>query len=106
MAAVPLVRLALVVAVYLSLDLSNPMMPGALTFGVEDSVEARQADRFRSHGDAAGLPASPSPARAGAAARIAAAPRLPALDVPRRGAFPIRRAHPPSSPSPAVPGDH
>jgi hypothetical protein len=42
-----LTRLALFVAAYVALDVSNPMMPGALTFGVEQSVEARQADRFR-----------------------------------------------------------
>ena len=40
-------RLALLVALYLSLDVSNPMFPGALTFGLEDSVEVRQADRLR-----------------------------------------------------------
>lgn len=42
-----LARLALLVAAYLSLDVSNPMMPGALTFGVEESVEVRPAERFR-----------------------------------------------------------
>lgn len=42
-----LARLAFLVAAYLSLDVSNPLMPGALTFGVEESVEARQSDRFR-----------------------------------------------------------
>lgn len=38
---------SLLFAVYLSLDLSNPMMPGALCFGAHDSVEARQAERVR-----------------------------------------------------------
>ena len=33
-------RLTLVVAVYIALDLANPLVPGALAFSVEDSVEA------------------------------------------------------------------
>ncbi|HSE93513.1 MAG TPA: hypothetical protein VLF19_09425 [Methylomirabilota bacterium] len=53
-------RLTLIVAVYVALDVSNPLMPGALTFGVEDSVEARQADRFRGHDDAASPALTPA----------------------------------------------
>lgn len=55
-----LARLALLVAVYVSLDVSNPMMPGALTFGAQ-SVEARQSDRFRGQDDAALIPLAPLP---------------------------------------------
>lgn len=41
-------RLALLFAVYLSLDFSNPLMPGAVTFGAgETSVEARHGERPR-----------------------------------------------------------
>jgi hypothetical protein len=43
MAAMTLAKLALLVGVYVSLDLSNPMMPGALAFG----VEGVQSDRSR-----------------------------------------------------------
>lgn len=39
--------LVLLVAVYLSLDVANPLMPGALTFGADESVEVRQAERLR-----------------------------------------------------------
>jgi hypothetical protein len=42
-----LAKLALFVAAYIAQDVSNPLMPGALTFSVEQSVEVRQADRFR-----------------------------------------------------------
>lgn len=59
-----LARLALLVAAYVSLDVSNPMMPGALTFGVEESVEARQSDRFRGQDDhAARVARAPEPER-------------------------------------------
>ncbi len=51
--------LVMLVAVYVSLDVANPLMPGALTFGVGDSVEVRQAERFRGHDDAALVPAMP-----------------------------------------------
>jgi hypothetical protein len=50
--------LVLVVTVYVSLDVANPLMPGALTFGVADSVEVRQAQRFRGHADIALRPAA------------------------------------------------
>jgi hypothetical protein len=43
--------LVLAFALYLSLDVANPLMPGALTFGVDRSVELRQAERFRGHHD-------------------------------------------------------
>jgi hypothetical protein len=41
--------LILAVALYVALDVANPLMPGALTFGIEESVEVRQAERFRPH---------------------------------------------------------
>jgi hypothetical protein len=43
--------LVLAVALYLSLDVANPLMPGAVTFGIASSVELRQAKRFRGHSD-------------------------------------------------------
>ena len=42
-----LLRLALLFAVYLSLDFANPLMPGAVTFGDGETVEGRQGERFR-----------------------------------------------------------
>lgn len=53
-------RLTVLVAMYVSLDVANPLMPGALSFGVEDSVEARQVDRFRGHDDVSTLPLAPA----------------------------------------------
>lgn len=48
-------RLTLLVALYVTLDVANPMMPGALVFGIEESVEVRQADRSRVHDEAPAL---------------------------------------------------
>jgi hypothetical protein len=77
-----LTRLALLVAAYLSLDVSNPMMPGALTFGVEESVEVRPSDRFRGPDpDVALVPRVPDPERVApsddalALRRVSPAPR-------------------------------
>jgi hypothetical protein len=44
-----LARLIFLVALYLGLDVANPMMPGALAFSAEESVEVKLADRLRSH---------------------------------------------------------
>jgi len=40
MSIVTMSRLTLVLALYVALDLANPLMPGAFAFSVEDSVEA------------------------------------------------------------------
>lgn len=72
MAAMTLARLALLVVVYVSLDLSNPMMPGALAFGIEETVEVRQSDRFRHETHAPLVPLAPAPRRLDSPARAAA----------------------------------
>lgn len=94
--------LVLALTIYLSLDVSNPMMPGALTFGVQESVEVRQSDRVRGEDDAALTP-------------LRGAERL---DPPERSVTPLRapapvtagsrrahvtRSHPslPTAPSPS-----
>jgi hypothetical protein len=41
-----LLRLTFLFALYLALDVSNPMMPGALVFSAEDSIEAYSARRL------------------------------------------------------------
>jgi hypothetical protein len=62
MAGMTLARLALCVAVYVALDVSNPMMPGVLTFGAEPSIELRQPDRFRGQlHEAAPMARAPEP---------------------------------------------
>jgi hypothetical protein len=66
----------LLVLLYLSLDLSNPLMPGALSFEAADSVDA--AGRVRVRSDAVAAPAS--------------APRASRLD--RAAAPPLARARP------------
>ena len=40
-------RLMLLIALYLMLDVANPLMPGALTFDAESSVEARLVHHSR-----------------------------------------------------------
>lgn len=62
MAGMTLAGLALFVTVYVALDVSNPMMPGALTFSVAPSIELRQPDRFRGQvHEAAPVPRAPEP---------------------------------------------
>lgn len=80
-----LLRLSLLVALYLSFDVATPMVPGALVFSAEDSVEVHQAPRFRAHDDAS--PSVPMPTRVRPTEPILVAPR-PALSAPRG-----RRAH-------------
>ena len=60
MSRLPRTRLALAVALCLSLDVANPMMPGALGFGVQNSVDSRQADRARVDDVAGALPPAPT----------------------------------------------
>jgi hypothetical protein len=84
MAAMTLARVALLVAVYVSLDVSNPSMPGALTFGVEQSVEGRQSDRFRGQDHhAAPVPRAPEPERRDPSDQTLTLRRLPAPVAPR-----------------------
>lgn len=76
MTVMTLARMALLVAIYIALDVSNPLMPGALTFGVADSVEVRQAERFRGQAPHfAVVPRLPEPAELDAADR--SRPHLP-----------------------------
>jgi hypothetical protein len=76
MAPMTLARLALLVATYIALDVANPLMPGALTFGVESSVEVRQAERFRGQAPhVAVVPRLPEPAQLDVADR--SRPSLP-----------------------------
>ena len=92
MRAMVLARLALLVAAYLSLDVANPMMPGALTFGVEESVEARQADRSRGQDlDVARL-GTPQPAHLDPPGRTLTRHRLPGPAMPRAGRVPVTRS--------------
>ena len=98
-------RLAWLVAAYLSLDVANPMMPGALTFGVEESVEARQSDRFRGQDPhLAPSPGPPEPERLDPSARTLTLRRLPGPVTPRSGRAPVTRSRL-SLPAPARPAE-
>jgi hypothetical protein len=73
-------QLAVLVVVYLALDFGNPLLPGAVSFSVADTVEGLRAGRPRAPavGIAVPLPA-PQPV-----IPVAAAPRAD-----RRGSTPV-----------------
>jgi hypothetical protein len=73
----------LLVTVYLSLDLSNPLMPGVAMFAAGESVTARQAERVRGHDDAPIAAAMRSVARLVPLAHRAAIDRTPSLEAVR-----------------------
>jgi hypothetical protein len=89
----------LLLALYVTLDVANPLMPGALVFSIEDSVEAHSARPLGSH-DVVPAPA-PTAERVDSTDRAAAQPSA-AVE-----AFPVRRLHgrrlPRPSSTPATP---
>lgn len=87
--------LVLLSTVYLALDLGNPLMPGALTFGVDGSVEARQSDRPRDEGRAQ-LPPTPHWAPVSSSSESTLRARMPAVQSSRMTA-PRRQHHARSS---------
>jgi hypothetical protein len=100
-----LLRLALLFAVYLSLDFSNPLMPGAVSFGAEESVKARQAERPRGAEVSEAPPPLPTArARARPAEASCSRSRRPAPDVPCAWRALLQRSYPSLSRS-APPSD-
>jgi hypothetical protein len=103
MAAMTLARLAVLFAIYVSLDLANPLMPGALMFGVQESIEVRQSDRARGEDDA-------TPTRVAGTERLAPPERSSAMFRPiapvgvRARQVHVTRSHP-ASPPPAPPSE-
>jgi hypothetical protein len=97
-----LARLALLIATYVSLDVSNPMMPGV--FGAEESIEVRQSDRFRGQDHAVLLPRAPELERLDRPHRSVALSRLPAPVTPRSRQARVTRSHT-SLPAPASPSE-
>jgi len=61
MGRMPHAWVAVVVALYLALDVANPLMPGALGLGVQNSIDSRQADRLRVDAVTGALPQAPTP---------------------------------------------
>jgi len=87
-----LLSFALVFAVYLSLDFSNPLMPGAVTFGDGESVEARQGERPR--GVDGTPPPLPTPVAPQAAEPQFVRMRQPSRDVSRVWQTCLRQCQP------------
>ncbi|MGH7384405.1 MAG: hypothetical protein ACREKG_04425, partial [Candidatus Rokuibacteriota bacterium] len=69
-------RLALLIAFYVSFDLTNPFVGCAFNFDAEESMDgvSRQHERLRHHAAAVALP-MPSGGEAAGLARSAPAPR-------------------------------
>jgi hypothetical protein len=85
-------HLALALLAYVGLDFANPLMPGAVSFAVEDSVEGIRADRARDTVPALPHTLPPAPrdvVRAPAVSARSRPPRTPAA-TPR--ARPLARA--------------
>lgn len=72
--------LALLVTLYVAMDVAYPLMPGALVFDPEASVEARQTARFWASDDV--TPPMPGPARTELATRVPVSPGA-AMATPR-----------------------
>jgi hypothetical protein len=98
-------RLAPLLILYVSLDFANPMMPGAVSFDPDDSVEAIRPDRSRVDGDAAPAPPGPAAERLEPSrlVRLAARP-APGIVPPRRAPV-LPRLRPARSPDPAPGSD-
>jgi hypothetical protein len=87
-------RLALLLALYLSVDVASPQMPGALMFGV-DAVDIRQVDRSRVRDDvpleaheAPDRAVAPTPPPTPATGRVASARAVAACVA--RSCLPVR----------------
>jgi hypothetical protein len=87
-----LLQLTVLLVVYVALDFSNPLMPGAVVFGAGDSVEGRQPGRVRDV-------AAAGPLLPAAAPRHVAPIRPPVVLVarPAPAHAPVRHARPPRS---------
>jgi hypothetical protein len=94
-------RLSLVLVLYVGLDFANPLMPGAMEFDVEDTVDGLRASRVQPDGARATLVAAPRAdclgpplPRSQRAAVVRTAP-VAALAPPPRHALPRGRSEPP-----------
>src|SRR5262245_53003412 len=102
----PVWGLAVVLLTCLGIDFSNPLLPGVVRFGEEDSVHALRAERSRTdERPARALPRPPEPARSVVVASSPARPMTGRLDPARpqpgagraRGAIDTARAVPASA---------
>ena len=99
-------RLALLLLLYVSFDLANPLMPGAVQF-VDGSVEEVQADRARPEGLAAPALLVQLPALGRPQVVVQASPRSRPITVDRRQApLPVQHPSDASSAPPSPSEDH
>lgn len=99
-------RLALLLSLYVSLDVANPLMPGAVQF-VDGSVEVVQAERARSESLSAPAPLVRLPTLERPQVAVQAPPRSHPITVDRRQALrPVRRPSDASSAPPSPSEDH
>jgi hypothetical protein len=98
--------LIVALTLYLALDVANPLMPGALTFGVEDSVEVRQAERLRVHQNILLLPTAAPSERVALIDHQPVVSRAPVPDIPWTSPSRMQRARSSLSAPPSSPEDH
>ena len=99
-------RLALLLLLYVSLDVANPLMPGAVQF-VDGSVEVIQADRARPESLAAPAPLVRLPALERPQVAVQTLPSSRPMTVDSRQALlPVRRPADASSGPPSPSEDH
>ena len=98
-------RLALLIALYISLDFASPFIAGAFTFNADESVDGVHAHRQQVKVNAASVP-MPMPERA-------ENERVPTLATPRHEIRPLgewfvelRRAHAPTAAPASISEDH
>jgi hypothetical protein len=95
---VTLSRLTFLLALYISLDVANPMMPGALVFSPEDSLEAHLARGLRAHDVATASARAPEPFKPIVQTLVTS---FPAVSAPRSCCTRVTRSRLPS-PAPAA----
>lgn len=100
-------RLALVITLYLSLDLTNPFIGCAFNFNLEESVEgvSRQHERLLLQTDRVGLPAAPLRSESAGTVRTIPVER-PEVRALAEWFVALRQGHPAASDPQSSPEDH
>jgi hypothetical protein len=99
---------SLILLVYVTLDFANPLMPGAVSFSTEESVEgASRNDRAHVHSNVGVLPVQSTPLPDPDVARAAVSTQPPGFHDLRRSLLKVpRRTSAEPSPSSGASEDH